>query len=212
MLLHKGLKPCIFVYEKKKTMTYPKIFSIIFILSLFILTSCDKDDDSETVSEKPFGSGFVTGEKGSDFEIIKNGVKESCVGDNVIGWVGGQLLGSNYYKQIMAGCDDYWFALRINIPQGTLFEPIAERKHDLYATHLLLQNTQYLDTVLVEFYQNTYNPPIKDNSSGTVEIQRDVTISGQKYSVVGYVDAHFYNNGDITTVKGYFWSKDASWD
>lgn len=193
-------------------MTHQKLLPILFIFSLLLFTGCGKDDDSS--DPKPATAdktNLVAGEKGTNFEIGKNGEAESCVGEYFFGWAGGQLLNSSRYKQIRIGCDGNPFALRISMPQGTAFLDIVEGIHNLNQYKLLLQDTSTLDQVHVEFYQNLVEPVIVGNATGTVELKRDVVVNDTTYAIVGIVDASFYNNGSRVDVKGQFWSQTVEW-
>ena len=194
-------------------MTYPKISSILFIFSLLIFTGCGNDDDSsEPITPDGFMVNSISGDNGTKFEIKKSGATETCTGEQVFGWESGNLLGSRRFTQIRMGCGENEFAFRLTLPPGTVFENIAVGVHELFETHLLLENTPDVAVVYPELYINMYNPPIKGNARGTVEIRRDVVILGTTYSLVGNIDATFYNAGIPVTVKGQFWRKDASWE
>lgn len=193
-------------------MIYPKISFILLISSLLIFTGCGKDDDSpDKVTSDNFSVSSVAGDEGCDLKITTNGVTESCTSDKVFGWESGNLLNSRRWKQIRTGCSGNNFAFRINMPPGTVFQDIAVDAHSLFQTPLLLQNSSTLNEIYPEFYVNSLEPDLPGNASGTVEIRRDVALSGITYSLVGNVDATFYKDGAPVTVKGQFWSKDAEW-
>ena len=193
-------------------MTNQRLFSILFIFSLLVFTSCDKDDDAtSTIPQNQVKTNLVAGDKGSNLKIKMNGQTKSCIGTNVFNWVEGNLLSQRRWKQISMGCEENSFAFRISTPPGTFFEDIAVGAHSLFETRLLLEDSPDLAVVYPEFYVNQYNPEIVGNATGIIEIMRDVVVNGTTYSVVGNINASFYNNGSIVTVQGQFWNKNATW-
>lgn len=192
-------------------MTNQKLFSIFFIFSLLLLTSCGEDDDATiTIPPSQVKTNFVIGEQGSHLAITMHGATTTCIGDKVIGWSEGNLLGQRRWKQLRMLCGDNYFTFRISMPKGTLFEDIAEREHSLFETRLLLEHSGDLDILYPEFFYN-FEPKAEGNAAGTVEILRDVVVNGTTYSLVGNIDASFYIPGSSLTVKGQFWSENATW-
>ena len=192
-------------------MTNQKLFSIFLIFSLLVITSCDKDDDAtNTIPPNEVKTNFVIGEQGSHLEIRMNGVTKTYIGDKVIAWGEGSLLEQRRWKQLRMLCDGHYFTFRISMPKGTVFEDIAVREHSLFETRLLLEHSGSLDIIYPEFFYN-FEPKAEGNATGTVEILRDVVVNGTTYSLVGNIDASFYAPGSRLTVKGQFWSENATW-
>lgn len=193
-------------------MTNQKFFSIFFILSLLIFTSCDKDDDPVVVTNgNKVKTNLVTGDRGSHFEITRNGQTTTCKGDKVFGWEGGNLLNSARFKQLRMGCGENSFVFRISMPKDTVFENIAVDGHDLFQSRLLLEHSPNLAVVYPEFYFNDINPDVPGNAFGIVTIDRDVSLLETTYSLIGNIDVTFNNSGPPMTIKGQFWSKNAAW-
>lgn len=182
------------------------------MIGLFLLTACDKDDDKDDPTPQVnLAYSSISGTEGSSFEFTENGEKSTHTGTLVIGWEGGSLLNLNYFRQLRFSNNGNSFALRFNIPNGTVFTDFIEGTHELYSTPVLLQNTQNLDQVLAEFLVNSSSPAIDGNATGTVTIERDVTIGTEVYSLVATLETEFYNQGNPVKVEGIIWDQEAPW-
>lgn len=199
---------------KLTSMNSPKCLPLLFLLFVFISTGCNKNDDdsSDSASTKTFNTEVVTGNKGCYFEITRNGETESCTSDNMWGWEKGMLLNSSYFRQVRTGCDGYSFRLQISIPHDVSFLDMGEGVHQLSPYAMPLENTASLNEVHVEFAE-IIGPfaTIEGSSTGTVDLRRDISVQDITYSLIGEVDATFYNDGSEVKVKGMFWNKTTDW-
>jgi len=182
------------------------------LITSILLISCDEDDDSNNAptNQNP-AYAAVFGPTGHSFQIIGGGQTQTNSGTTVIGWDGGQLLNGSYFRLLRFSGTPYNFALRMSMPASSNFSDTAPGDHDLYEFILPLQETQNLQDIVVEFYQNNVTPAIQGNGTGTVTLERNVAFAGTTYSLIGTVEAQFFNAGTPTTVSGTFWSQELNW-
>ncbi|GAA0871088.1 hypothetical protein GCM10009117_02330 [Gangjinia marincola] len=189
---------------------------LISLVSISIF-SCSKDDDDNT-SNDPEEIAFedlsyIQGDEGSRIEVFTTGGKSSSsetgvvyTGQNILGWDGGQLLNLNYWKQLrILNTDFETLHIRMNIPSGQDFVEAAVNTHGLHGSTLLLQDTQFLDDVIVEMYTNKGG--IKQ-FFGELTLRRNVEYLGDVLDLVGSYEII----RDNQTIKGLFWKKEvANW-
>ncbi|NQX90610.1 MAG: hypothetical protein HRT74_00400 [Flavobacteriales bacterium] len=183
---------------------------LVFFAIAIALVSCKKEEEETTRSGGSSGTGFgyVTTPEGAVFTITHpDGTTESRSSDFVSGWHGGQLLNSNYWKQLIIYDGQESHYLRWNMLADADWEAEVQEEGGLYNFPFLLQYSQDMTGTIVEYYV-PFSDDFEGNASGNVEVELDKSILGEVYDVFGSVDATFTVNGLQTHVEGNFWAKD----
>jgi len=186
--------------------------SLFFCFFALLSFSCDKDDDTnDTPNVQNPAYAAVFGPTGHSFQVISGGEIQTNSGTTILGWDGGQLLNGSYFRLLRFSGMPNTFALRMSMPASSNFSEAAPGDHGLYEFVLPLQDTQNLQDIVVEFYQNNGSPAIQGNATGNVTLERNVSHAGNTYSLIGNVEAQFFNAGTLVTVSGTFWSQELNW-
>lgn len=159
-----------------------------------------------------FGNfGFISTVEGSNFTLRHpDGTEESIGSEVLFGWINGQLLEGNYFKQLRIGTSVGTMELRMSFPGDAPLTGLIEGVHTMRGTRLLLEQTQVLDSVQVEMYFQSSDPPFGGltNATGTVEIRLDVTALLDVYDIVGEVSADIPGVDGSYGISGFFWALD----
>lgn len=161
----------------------------------------------------PPGFGVVITDRGSNLTLRRpDQTEESIDGDNVLGWVNGQLLDGDYYKQLRIATTLGAMELRLSFPGTAPPDGLIEAVHDLRATRLALQDTGDLESLQVEIWFSSSDPPFSPftNARGEVEIFLDVENGFAIYEIVGEVNLTLEGDGGTHSITGTFWLKDAA--
>ncbi|WP_179021218.1 hypothetical protein [Winogradskyella forsetii] len=183
----------------------------LFILGLFTITifNCSKDDDSNSgnIEDTYADLSNISGDEGSRIEVTQNNEDLIYTGQNVLGWGTSTLLNQNYSKDLRLLNEGFeTLEIRMSIPSNLDFVESAVNTHGLSGTTLLLQDTQDLDSVIVEMY--TSQNQEREQFFGTLEIRRNVSYLNDVLDMVGTFE--ITRNGQ--TIKGLFWKKEvANW-
>jgi len=180
---------------------------ILFILSLITLTafSCSKDDDNGNTDDAFADLSNISGDEGSRIILTQNNEDLVYTGQNVLGWGTNSLLNQNYVKDLRLLHDGFdTIEIRMSVPGDLDFVEAAVDTHGLNGATLLLQNTENLDSVIVEMY--TTENQERDHFFGTLEIRRNVPYLNEVLDMVGT----FEITRDGQTIRGLFWKKDVS--
>lgn len=158
-----------------------------------------------------FGNfGFISSVEGSNLTLRHpDGTEESIGGEVLFGWNNGQLLNGNYFKQLRIGTSIGVMELKMSFPGDTPSTGLIEGPHTLRGTRLLLEQTQALDSVQVEVFFQSSDPPFDGltNATGAVEMRLDVTAPLQVYDIVGEIDAEIRGVDGSYGLSGYFWAE-----
>lgn len=158
----------------------------------------------------PGDFAFIRGDEGSDLTLRRpDGSEESIDGSVVLGWINGQLLEGNYYKQLRIGTELGTMDIRMSFPGDAPPTGLIEGVHMLRETRLLLEDTQVLDEVQVELFFQTSDPPFDGltNAAGTVQIFLDVDTPLATYDIAGEVDATIRGVDGEYAITGQFWAR-----
>lgn len=158
----------------------------------------------------PGGFGFVIGEEGSDLTLRRpDGSEEAIDGDVVLGWINGQLLEGNYFKQLRIGTDVGTMELRMSFPGDAPPTGLIEGVHQLRGTRLLLEDTQALDDVSTEVFFQSTDLPLDGltNATGMVEIFLDANTGLGPYDIAGEIDAEIIGTDGTYAIDGFFWAR-----
>jgi len=154
---------------------------------------------------------FVRGEEGSDLTLRHpDGDEESVDGNVIFGWTNGQLLEGNYFKQLRIGTSIGTMALRMSFPGDAPPTGLIEGVHQLRGSRLLLEDTQVVDSVQVEIYFQSSDPPFDGltNATGTVEISLDVNTGLDVYDIVGEIHGSISGVDGSYGINGFFWARE----
>ena len=154
--------------------------------------------------------GFVRGEEGSSLTLRHPDGHEESIGSEVIfGWINGQLLEGNYFKQLRIGTDIGTMELKLSFPGDAPPTGLIEGVHQLRGSRLLLQQTQVLDEVQTEVFFQSSDPPFDGltNAMGTVEIFLDVTAGLTVYDIAGEIHATIAGADGSYGIDGFFWAR-----
>lgn len=180
------------------------------LLALIVFSSCDSDDggDAPTAQANVYS---IDGDKGSLIKITyADGTVVEEVSTFVTGWNTGALLNLNYFKQMRFGTPAGSADIRISIPKDTVFTEIATRGFSFSPQLFLLQFSSDMQDVYSECYFGL-SSEIQGGSTGSVQFERNYTFQDSLYSMVGKIEAEFYNNGSPALMEGTFWSKEFDW-
>ncbi|MCA1762273.1 MAG: hypothetical protein LC664_04690 [Flavobacteriales bacterium] len=193
------------------------VFNALMLLCIgAFLISCG-DDDEDNAPGSPSASdpnfGVATTDEGCSFELeFPDGSTTTITGSGMTsGWQGGNLLGSNYFRQARVFTDLGSMDFRLSMPGGTPFIDSVQQTHSLRTTLLLLENTPNLNELYPElFFQ--FSDTINGNGSGVATIYKDAgnAVSGN-FSIFGTVDAEFQTTNTSFRMTGSFWSRDYDW-
>ncbi|MBW2188497.1 MAG: hypothetical protein JRG93_02745 [Deltaproteobacteria bacterium] len=128
----------------------------------------------------------------------------------IFGWINGQLLGGNYFKQLRIVTSIGTMDLKMSFPGDAPPTGLIEGVHTLRGSRLLLEQTQVLDDVQVEVFFQRSDPPFDGltNATGTVEIFLDVTALLAVYDIAGEISADISGTDGSYGINGYFWARD----
>ena len=158
----------------------------------------------------PDSFGYVQTEEGSNLTLRHpDGTEESIDSDVILGWINGQLLEGNYSKQLRIGTQIGAMELRMSFPSGAPPTGLIEGVHELRGFRLLLEDTQVLDSVQVELFFQSSDPPFDGltNATGTVEIFLDVNTPLGVYDIAGEIDAKIMGADGQYGIIGTFWAR-----
>ncbi len=188
-----------------------KSLKLVAILFAFILIASCKDDSPTDGGDSSGIAASINGEQGSSVTYTKlDGTIGKTNGTSVLGWDGGQLLGSSFFRQLRLSSDVGTFNIRFNMEKGSKFSEIAIGENPISPSILLLQDSQYLKGHQIEGYFSFSSEfPKLEPFSGTVKIYKDKSYGVSTYSISGEIDATL--SGSNRTFKAYFWKKEATW-
>lgn len=178
------------------------------LMMIFAGFSCNDSTTSPAISDY----SFLISPEGSNISLeYPNGNTESVGSDRVIGWLGGQLLEGNYYRQLRIGTDVGTLDFRISLPQDISFNDIVVDTHELRETRLLLEETTGLNEVVAElFFGFSDDFEGLENAGGTVTLEQDINHEDQTYDIVGEINAVIQNiDGEQVKLSGNFWKQNA---
>ncbi|HKL02710.1 MAG TPA: hypothetical protein VJ911_03505 [Cryomorphaceae bacterium] len=188
---------------------------MLFCIGAFLISCGDDDEDNSPTPSSASGPNFgiATSAEGCNFQLeFPDGSTTTVTGSGMTsGWQGGNLLGSNYFRQARVFTDLGSMDFRLSMPGGTPFIDSVQQTHSLRATLLLLQNTTNLSELYPElFFQ--LNDTINGNGVGVVTIYKDAgnAVSGN-FSIFGTVNAEFTTTNTSFTMEGSFWSREYDW-
>ena len=159
----------------------------------------------------PGDFGFVMGDEGSDLTLRRpDGTEEAIDGQVILGWINGQLLEGNYFKQLRIGTDVGTIELRLSFPGDAPPTGLIEGIHQLRGTRLLLEDTQVLDEVQAEVYFQSSDLPLEGltNAVGTVEIFLEVNTALAVYDIAGEIRADISGTDGTYGIEGFFWARE----
>lgn len=155
--------------------------------------------------------GFVRGDEGSDLTLSRPDGSEEEIGFNVLfGWLNGQHLNFDYYKQLRIGTTLGTMDLRMSFPGDASPDGLIEGLHELRPNRLRLEQTGDLEELQVEIYFQNSDPPFDPltNAMGTVEIFLDVDNGISIYDIAGEVNLTLSGDGGVYTITGFFWARE----
>lgn len=186
-----------------------RIVLLIFALGLLHITiGCKDSSTSPGIGDY----AFLSGPEGSKITLTyADGSNESVGSDRVMGWLSGQLLEGNYFRQLRIVTDIGTMDLRISVPEDVSFNDIVDGQHELRGTRLLLEETAALDSPVAElFFGFSDDFDGLENATGTVTIEQDINHEEQTYDIVGEIDATIINlDGGSVGISGNFWKQEA---
>ncbi len=176
----------------------------IGVIAILLLSTvaCDKDNEPglQTTTFKP------NTPQGNNLKLTyPDGKIEYINGDSVIGWGKGNLLGGNYWKQVMGGSSARQFVIRINIPTQTKKNEIIGVELDLASgNRLYLQNSTDIPLRPELWIKGEgFNENI--NAYGKIKI-----IEEGNYDIIGEITAEVLDiNGKAVKITGFFWKQNA---
>lgn len=177
-----------------------------FVVLFLSTVACDKNDDAKPNTDVT--SFQPSSDQGNNLVLTyPDETKEYINGDAVFGWGKGQLLGGNYFKQVMGGSSEREFAIRINIPPGTDKDEIIGVDLTLDGARLYLQNSTEIP-LRPELWISGNGFNELENAVGKIKI-----IETDSYDIIGEINAQVQNSNNKTVrIAGYFWKKNAdSW-
>lgn len=187
---------------------------LLLTFATIALVACNKEENESdgSGSGNTGGTGgysYVDGTEGGEFTVTSpGGATETIAVSSVIGWDGGMLLNSNYWRQVRLSTSMGTFFLRYNLPQEYEWQTEIQGTHALYNFPFLLEYSSDMDGMFVELYCPTCDD-VEGNAAGMATVVLDVPTPSGVNDIVGEIDAEFTHNGQTTTVEGLFWLEEA---
>lgn len=186
-----------------------RIILLILVLSLLqIGIGCKDSSTSAGIADY----AFLSGPEGSKLTMqTSDGSEQSIGSDRVMGWLSGQLLERNYFRQLRIVTDVGTMDFRISVPRDVSFNDIVNGQHELHQNRMLLEETTVLETIVAELYFGFSDDfDGLENASGTVTIEQDINHEDQTYDIVGEIDVTIRNlDGESVSISGNFWKQEA---
>ena len=195
-----------------------KLFkTLLILLSLTVVLSCNKDIDDVIQEDSPFNYNRVQSPEGVYLELDHLGQKTILARDEegitINGWNGGQLLDGAYFRLLRLFNDYGTVAIRANMPKTQTWGSF-----NLFDTHgfntnkLQLQQSSSLTGPHWEIYFDgvSSRETFPDNGSGDITFKENYFSSSTNltYAIAGEVDVAFTDKaGNPATLKGIFWRK-----
>lgn len=186
-----------------------RIILLVLLLGLLqISIGCKDSSTSAGIADY----AFLSGPEGSRITLkYDDGTEQSVGSDRVMGWLGGQLLEGNYYRQLRIVTDAGTLDFRLSIPQDESFNEIVSNTHELRTPRMLLEETTTLNDPVAElFFGFSDNFDGLENATGSVTIEQDINHEEQTYDIVGEINATIVDmDGESVDISGNFWKQDA---
>lgn len=188
-----------------------KSLKLVTILFAFILIASCKDDSPTDGGDASGLAAAIKDSEGMTGTYTKlDGTSGNVSGAKVLGWDSGQLLNSNFFRQLRLGTDIGTFNVRYNLEKGSDFTEIATETNSFSPYIMLLQDTQYISEYNIEGYF-TSGAEFEQMSpfSGTIKLFKDKSYGGKSYNISGEIDAILSGTG--RKFKLYFWKEVGNW-
>ena len=186
---------------------------VTILIALILITSCEDDNPTDGGGDSSGLSVAVSGSVGSTIKFTnKDGLGKSASGNSIF-WASGQLLNSNYFKQMRINSDVGTLRMQFNINKDVKFHDMVSGNHTIYQKYLRLEETSYIDNYLLELHFSYVKEGFSDEFEEFIPLSGEVTF----YKNRTFLDIPYIYSGEINadykgrSFKVYFWSETSEW-
>lgn len=187
---------------------------LLLALIAIAFTACKKDDEvQEKIDINLVDTGAIAGydsvtsPEGGELTLTSSGgTAQEVEVTAVTGWETGELLEGNW-RELSFTSDFGTFFLRFNLPAGTEWQSGVRGEHELYSSSFTLEDSQEMDSTVVELYCPTC-PILGGNASGMVSMVPSALTNMGVYDGVVFIEATVNTAGGTTAIEGVVWAEE----